>query len=583
MPTYNSNVSQEDGLDEVCYCADCSNQFDDGEMTRTNDTDDLICDDCSEDYVNCYGCSETMHSDNSMYSDNQGEYYCSDCYHDTFVDCNDCGDEIYQDDSNYDEPTGDYLCDTCYGERGSGSVDWDVYSHSFIKDNTDFVNPHTDWGNKYSRDSFDLIPSNRYVGIEIETNYFNEEYNNDISDSINHAIRQSRERPQRADEFHDLPTYPPRRDTVVSDGSVTSSQHQYGNEVVMSPRRGDILDRDVKVVTRKLKDMGGYVSRKCGLHIHIDVRDYDYKHFTVLALMTKLIEPHVYAFCPPSRLSGNWSKPVSQSINDFNYIYDRDSFIAFWYDNGCYTDDKYNDKRYHGLNLHCHFQANQGLEIRYHGGTLNADKIRHWTIFWTNVVDKCYDIAQKIEGTGRFGRSSLYKSLRPIIPTGHNAMARMQSRYSSYNSDGKSLDFHQYRKDSLSLQRVLRLENRRLTPYAVEPMLDTLKHRHENCFMSMPNMFKVFNIPQQTRLYIRQRVREIHDNAMENDINHHKNVYSGKRAIVGFDDQTNTFEYIDHMSDTLPSMSDSQIRSRFNIDTGWIRNPMSDSYIRSLI
>ena len=112
--------------------------------------------------------------------------------------------------------------------------------------------------------------------------------------------------------------------------------------------------------------------------------------------------------------------------------------------------------------MHCHFQAEQGTEIRYHGGTLNPDKIKHWTIFWTNVIDTCYDIAEELRHQGHFsnykdfGDTTLYKSL---VKTRSGKVYRaLQSKYGKYSVDyGQSTDIDEYKKHSELLRRYLKL------------------------------------------------------------------------------------------------------------------------------
>ena len=542
-------MNSYDGLTEELHeetqvtecCADCGDSFDEGELMDQDDNGDLICSDCRENYVDCYNCSQTVHNNDAICADN-GEEYCDGCYYEQYTRCEDCDDEIYIDDAFYYDSRGVYLCEYCHDQGSNADVEWNVYSHNYISSNTDFVSPIR-FG--YKEDTFNVVSSKRYVGIEIEANYCDEVYNGDIEDQINYHIRQSRNTTDR--------DIIPGPDRVTHDGSVCSDQHRFGNEIVMYPRRGDKIVEDAKVVCDTIKNYGGYVSRKCGLHIHIDTRDYDYKHFLVLALFTKLIEPNVYAWCPPSRLRGRWSRRVSQAIRDFQFVSDRDDFIDMWYDNGGYSDDKYNEKRYHGLNLHCHFQANQGLEIRYHGGTLNPDKIKHWVIFWTNVVDKCWEIAENEVGYSSLRNTAMYKSL--YQSPNRRVLDRMDRAYPRFSSNGDSIDYKQYMKDSECLRRVMGLPKRD-RPYVVEPLLDLYKRKHDLAFISLSNIFDIFEIPTETQKYIRSRIREISDSASEMDIDHLENCFEGKRAMIEYSHHTGLFKYVDFFHHRLPTIDD---------------------------
>jgi hypothetical protein len=541
MTQYNHD---EEVILEMEECADCGCEQEEGEMESTNPDGNYVCDGCSEDYTHCDNCGEHLPFDDTRYSELHSEYYCENCYYDIITHCADCDCEIDSDEAQYSETSGDYYCYDCFPDERPV---WEVYSNNFIRDNSDFVNPATD---NYKRDTFNLIKSRRYVGIEIETNYEDEQYNSDIRDYLHRRINESRELEV------DL-QLTPRRQDVVYDGSVTDSEHRYGNEIVMQPRRGDLIVQDVDTITSSLKRIEAYPSVRCGLHLHIDARDYDWLHFSVLTLMTKLIEPHVYTWVPPSRLSGNWSRKVSQSVKDFAYIADRDEFIDVYYDNGGFSNDKYNDKRYHGLNLHCHFQANQGIEIRYHGGTLNTEKIKHWTIFWTNVVDTCYEIAEEIKSGqlssyNNFKSNEIYKSL---VPLKNDKLRKLELRYNRYHmKDGESTDIAQYKKDSEMLRRYLKLPKHK-KPYLVEPMLRYLRSREDRTFMSIENIFDTFRIPDETREFFKDRTKTIR----RRDENHITSCFGGMQSVVEFDRVTHKFHYVDNMHNQFPLISDTRL------------------------
>lgn len=534
-------------------CDDCRQEFEEGCMEYTNQNDEYVCDSCAEEYVTCCDCGSRIHDHDSYYPDTASDYYCEDCYHSNFISCYDCGYDMYSDDASYHENRDEYYCDSCLPPNDD--VEWNVYSHDYVQDNDDFVNPIDD---SYDEDTFNDIKSKRYVGIEIETNYELEISNDDVTHYVRNKIRRTRN-----DSTNLM-----RRDTAVYDGSVTNGDHPFGNEVVMGPRRGDRIFSDVDTICKSLKELDAYVSVKCGLHLHVDTRDYDWYHFSVLTMMTKLIEPHVYTWVPPSRLSGQWSRPVSQSVSDFRYIADRESFIDFFYDNGGYSDEKYNNKRYHGLNLHCHFQAEQGTEIRYHGGTLNPDKIKHWTIFWTNVIDTCYDIAEELRHQGHFsnyssfGDTNMFKSL--VNTKRGKVYKTLRSKYGKYHADyGDSTDIKQYKKDSELLRRYLRLPKKD-KPYLVQPMLEFIRRRQEHSFMSIQNIFELFDIPTETQKFFQDRTEEI----LGRNDDHFQRCFFNKKSVVEFDRQTMTFKHVS----SLPSQFLTIDTARITAD--WL--PFSD-------
>ena len=545
MRINNQNTEIIEALEDECQeCVDCGSTLDnsDSEMYFNTDNEE-ICEDCNEGYFNCELCDDITHEDNvCWFHDN---CYCDDCYQEIVTSCESCGDEMLTEDMVYDEYHG-YSCEDCDDQQDS--PEWNVYSNSFVKDNITFVNPEYD---KYGKDTFDLIPSQRYMGVEIETNFRDYTSRQGLRRQLRRSIARTRAEQglTTADLLLEEDTL--GRLDVVSDGSVNRGDHEHGLEVVMQPRRGDILHQDVKTICDVLKnDNDSYVSRHCGLHLHIDCRDYDWYHFMVLSLFVKFIEPHIYTLVPQSRLTGGggqkWCKPLSQSFRDFMYVGSREEFVDFWYDNGNFTNDKYNDKRYHGFNLHSHFQANQGIEIRYHGGTLNPDKIKHWSIFWSNVVDTSYEIAEKMfqeqEITESFRMSSMVTSLIEV-----SVSKKISKMVEKFNLSGGSVNIDEYMKQSEVLRRYLKLPKQD-KPYLLQPMINHIRQRQNEAVMSIDNIFDTFNIPKETSDFLRGRMEEI----MNNDYtttDHIKRCFKNVSNVVEFNKETLEFKYTNCLSD----------------------------------
>jgi len=529
----------------MMQCQECAVDLDESrdDVLYSGDSDEPYCLECyNEEYTSCYECStETLRID-SYHSEYTTEQYCRECYDEQHMECYNCSRTLHSDEVHWDDEDEPH-CEDCYEEVCSSSdeVDWNVYDNQFVKYDDTFVSPGKDG---YDKDTFNQITSRRYVGVEVEFNTMDDVYIRDIQDEVNFAIKNSRKNDRL------MPTW----DKVVTDGSVTDSSHPHGGELVMSPRRGDMFLHDIDVATNTLKNVAdAYVSVRCGLHLHIDVRDYDWYHFHVLTLMTKLIEPNIFSFLPPSRREGRWSRPVSQAVQSFQYVDDRDSFIEFYYDGNSYDDEKYHDKRYHGLNLHCHFQANQGLEIRYHSGTMSTEKLKHWTIFWTNVVDVCYDIAERMKSEQLteykdFSTTSLWKSImsKDIKKFGSrfdNIKEKYRVMKTSY-VDGDYFNLDEYQKDSELLRRYLSLPKQVGKVYHVESMVKFILERHERTVMSISSMFELFNIPGDTRKYFVDRRNKFKDRNSSDDYNHLVNCYRRKDAIVKFDTDSLKFKFI---------------------------------------
>ena len=550
---------------EILLCSDCQNEITTDEEVFMNDHEEQICENCSDNYYSCHVCGD-LNSEEYRYSFREVEY-CEDCYNEHVQTCNACGNEDETVDMVYDDYDG-YICDECSSDYNQ-VPDWNVFSNNFVNTDTSFVSPNRD---KYSSDSFKLIPSKRYMGIEIETNFKQEVYFQDLSDDLKYNIASTRINFDNADEFMYL-----GRLSVVSDGSVRRGEHEHGLEVVLDPRRGDILHKDITTICENLKEgHGAYVSRHCGLHLHIDCRDYDWYHFALLSLMVKYIEPHIYTWVPQSRLNGSggtkWCKPLSQSFEDFKYVGNRNDFVNFWYDNGGFTNDKYNNKRYHGFNLHSHFQANQGIEIRYHGGTLNPDKIKHWSIFWSNVVDTSYNIAEKMwqeNSSDLFSETSIMQSLWKKSIDGK--IKHMLDEFSidsptrdidDTKNPKKTIDIKKYVKQSEVIRRYLKLPKQD-KPYLLQPMLNHILRRQSQAVMSIDNIFDTFNIPTETQEFMRVRMGEIM-NSDYTSRQHIKNCFHGKSNIIEFNKKTLSFDYIDNLHNQFPTIDNKELENVYD-------------------
>ena len=123
------------------------------------------------------------------------------------------------------------------------------------------------------------------MGIEIETNFHEYVDEGSLRFELDMSIAQSRLEGMGYDQSNEwepdtlLRSNDPEdnrhlgRLHIPGDGSVRRGEHEHGTEVVMQPRRGDILHKDVQTICDVLKHANGaYVSRHCGMHLHIDCR-----------------------------------------------------------------------------------------------------------------------------------------------------------------------------------------------------------------------------------------------------------------------------------------------------------------------
>tara|TARA_R100001015_G_C4635030_1_gene203178 strand:+ start:8848 stop:10863 length:2016 start_codon:yes stop_codon:yes gene_type:complete len=583
-PDVNDALDNENQVIEECVNCGCS--VDEDESRHNNDSE-VHCEECyDEHYFSCNDCGEETSNQDAQTSDT-GSDICSDCFDDNYDYCDGCDETLHRDDMVWNDSRGAYMCESCDDENRESDVEWEVMSNSYVRTRSDFLNPtnsgysmhkgrlikQTDpnmmsvedrnykKAKKWMKDSHDIIKSKRYVGLELEVNLDNDyyDYDDDYYDEINYNLqrRLGMSRHVLSAISRRIPYYQQGNFgfNVVGDSSVTSGNHPIGCEVVTGPRRGDIIDADIRTICKSLKDDNhAYISSNCGLHLHVDTSDFDFKHFSVLTTLTKLIEPHVYTWLPSSRRNSRWSAPISQDYRQLRDVYDRDDFINAWYDGNSYYPEKYHDKRYHGLNLHSHFYAQQGSEIRYHSGTLNPDKIKHWVVFWTQVFDTAYEIANAWHGP--LPGTNFYKTLmRQDKIKLSDRERKILSKYTRHETT--LTDYHKIKSDPELhiLYRKLRDYHGLSTDVSLYGIvygyhyLNPWYGRQDKC-LTFDSMMDLFDIPKSTRDFYYNRYYDRRNDEYF-DHNHLKRCYGKIDQWYEYCKETQTFTLVDDTRNRL--------------------------------
>jgi len=283
-----------------------------------------------------------------------GEAYCEDCYYECYRHCCDCGMEVDADYIMFCDRADDYFCESCYPE------DEYVDLASF----TEISVPLPVEG-----DAFVLNKFERAVGVEIETIGNNSDF------------------------ISLLPDF-----RVTRDGSISDTGDDEGFEFISKPMRGDHLFFEIDNICSHLIDNGFWMNRTCGLHIHIDARDLFYEELKGIALVARSFERVIFSMMPKSRNGTNWCKHMQMNKDAIKRIDSNEDFIEKYYDScGEYPSmDKYNDARYHGLNLHARVYLGT-IEFRYHSGTNNPTKIKNWITICQSIVQKGIELGKVMD------------------------------------------------------------------------------------------------------------------------------------------------------------------------------------------
>lgn len=185
---------------------------------------------------------------------------------------------------------------------------------------------------------------------------------------------------------------------ATRDGSLESR----GIEFQTPKLKGGQGEKQLRALCETLRDHKFYVDRTTGLHIHLDGRGlltrdprngeptalkqlwYFYSAFDDVLLSFLPKSRRTNRFCRPTKETARLSAiAAARTVRDLEEIWYRETSP---HSINYRKDHKYDDSRYAGLNLHSLFSSKH-VEIRFHGGTLNAVKILEWTHLHQTILD----------------------------------------------------------------------------------------------------------------------------------------------------------------------------------------------------
>lgn len=313
---------------QISKCNCCGRRFNKGELTTFDNR--LWCEDClSRETTFCADCEERVYINEARYVDD--DPICESCYDDSYFQCERCERNYRQED---------------YGEDGCCRYCLEEDRPAAYPDNRRY----------YSKSRRDLC-----VGVEIEAE--GGDYHRVYDDLADEGFG------------------------VQEDGSLDHS----GVEVQVPASNGRHTIRLIQQACRSLEENGFDISRRCGLHVHIEYasRMKTIKH---LLLMVYACEPVFYAINPQSRKENTFCQSLGRAFSVYEIIRteakDIDKLFYSkkhrWLTKSRVRDFKrmkWNECRYFAFNLHSLFYQ-KTVEFRYHAGTMCPGKI----IFWIRLL-----------------------------------------------------------------------------------------------------------------------------------------------------------------------------------------------------
>jgi hypothetical protein len=359
-------------------CDDCEKEFIVGEESKENLLETStglksFCDNCAKNYHECVMCGEYLHENSiDLTQNNDGDYYCQNCYDDNYMRCYSCDCEMLSEEAYYSDRQGEYLCRSCYAEENGGLPERAVNVRT-----TSFQ----------SKEKGDIIVSPRKFGVEIEC---------------------GSERPFRfASALEELPL----EVGMCQDGSLSGFENLI--EIQTPPASGKAGEKLIKDVCATLRRGSAKVNDSCGLHVHLECKDIlaessnatkqsELKTKSLFALYFQY-EDVIQSFLPSKRRTNRFAMPLAAdySLANLQMVKAQSDLEALWYykklDTGS-TDNtilngvssckehKKHQSRYHGINFHSLYSWGV-LEIRYHQGTTNPEKILNWINLHQLIID----------------------------------------------------------------------------------------------------------------------------------------------------------------------------------------------------
>lgn len=193
----------------------------------------------------------------------------------------------------------------------------------------------------------------------------------------------------------------PKEVGISEDGSLRNNEGLHGFELQTPKLAGAKGEELVKHMTTSVKNIDAIVNELCGMHVHLDGagiigpnrREYPTQ---LLQLWRTYIvfEDVIMSFLPFSRRRNDYCRPMSEAfkVNDLDIIESLAEAERFWYKERTYPEIQaakgthYHSSRYFGANFHS-LLAHGHFEIRFHSGTLNANKILQWANLHALIMD----------------------------------------------------------------------------------------------------------------------------------------------------------------------------------------------------
>tara|TARA_Y100000401_G_scaffold11824_2_gene8101 strand:+ start:2997 stop:4820 length:1824 start_codon:yes stop_codon:yes gene_type:complete len=187
-----------------------------------------------------------------------------------------------------------------------------------------------------------------------------------------------------ASEYIDEDREVPRYFRVVDDGSLNQGGVEF---VTRKPIIGTDVDRALDELEEAHQIEWNTVDSSCGLHIHMNALDMGFKEIKSLLMIMSRIQNVIYDSIPNNRRDTSYARVITMTPKEIAKIDTLGHLITSYYGmvDSVISDNKYNEARYIGTNIHARFYLGS-IEFRYHEGTIRANHIKEWIMFLNKIM-----------------------------------------------------------------------------------------------------------------------------------------------------------------------------------------------------
>jgi len=201
---------------------------------------------------------------------------------------------------------------------------------------------------------------------------------------------------------------------LIEDGSLPGS----GVEIVTSPTAGDILIEDLESLGKLLPKVDAEVNDTCGLHVHVDARDFTQSDLRRVIVLYSAVERACFELVSRTRMGNLYCQSCgrqylamlendkSKGHKDFRkhlheLLYsEQDATEPSGHgpfdgrDVPKFKKEKYHYTRYYALNLHSYF-FRKTIEFRLHEAHLNPKVFINWSLFCGWIIEKAATLSER--------------------------------------------------------------------------------------------------------------------------------------------------------------------------------------------